>query len=606
MLGQIVEMGFSVEQAKHALAKTTDGIDVQAALEMLLGGSEGSGSGEAGQGGIRRGVEEQQQGQPSARTRAPPKGSKERERERLERLRRERERERDSSSPSGSGDVVSDVQEHADRLLSQASEIGLSVLSKASAFWKEGKERVVKVYEERSVVAAGTQKEKLDGRPKWMTDVDRGSRDNGDAHLRYGEQTKNKQQQRVQTPQERILVEETNLNLFDDVPVDVRQAQQRLDRQTSVPPSRPSSVSATAPRPATRDRPLPTASQSSLSTVYRHKDAGTSQFKLGQYASAVESYTAAINSLPQNHLLLIPLLNNRALARMRIGEYKGAGEDAGRVLGIVLVVDEEVGVVDGFDPNANGGGVGVQVTPSSWHPTIEPPSLLAAAQQKSNESGWKHPQGLGVDLVEGYVKALRRRAEASEGRERWSEALKDWDVLSAGDGGWIKDQVKKEGQRGSVRCRKMMVDIDAGSATTGGSSLASTSKPRPKPPIAKPRPSAPTPPSVALRSLQATTAQAEADENLKHQLKDTIDAKLAAWRTGKETNIRALLASLDMVLWEELLKDVKLSGLHELVTPAQVKKGYVKAIAKVHPDKVCQVLFCFDQDDGALMLRSSL
>ncbi len=585
MLGQIVEMGFSVEQAKQALAKTTDGIDVQAALEMLLGGSEGSRSGEGRQTGGRRGVEEQQQ-QPPARTRAPPKGFKERERERLERLRQERERERDSSSPSGSGDVVSDVQEHADRLLSQASEIGLTVLSKASAFWKEGKERVVKVYEERSVVAAGTQKERLDGRPKWMTDVDKGSRDNGDAHMRYSEKTKNKQQHRVQPPQDRILVEETDLNLFDDVPVDVQQAQQRPNRQPSVPPSGPSSVSAAAPRPATRDRPLPTASLSSLSTVYKHKDAGTSQFKLGQYAPAVESYTAAINSLPQNHLLLIPLLNNRALARMKIGEYKGAGEDAGRVLGIVLLVDEEVGVVDGFDPNANG-GVGVQVTSSSWHPSIEPPSLLIAAQQKSNESGLKHPQGLGVDLVEGYVKALRRRAEASEGRERWSEALKDWEVLSAGDGGWIKDQVKKEGQRGSVRCRKMMVDIDTGSATTGGSSLAPTSKPRPKPPIAKPKLSAPAPPSVALRSLQATTAQAEADENLKHQLKDTIDAKLAAWRTGKETNIRALLASLDMVLWEEVLKDVKLSGLHELVTPAQVKKGYVKAIAKVHPDKVC-------------------
>ena len=88
--------------------------------------------------------------------------------------------------------------------------------------------------------------------------------------------------------------------------------------------------------------------------------------------------------------------------------------------------------------------------------------------------------------------------------------------------------------------------------------------------------------------LSSHWGKAEADDALKHQLKDSVDAKLAAWRTGKETNVRALLASLDMVLWEDILKGgVKVGGLHELVTPAQVKKGYVKAIARVHPDKVC-------------------
>jgi hypothetical protein len=43
-----------------------------------------------------------------------------------------------------------DIQDQADKLLLQASEIGLSVLIWASAFWKEGKEKVAKVMEERS------------------------------------------------------------------------------------------------------------------------------------------------------------------------------------------------------------------------------------------------------------------------------------------------------------------------------------------------------------------------------------------------------------------------------------------------------------------------
>lgn len=36
ILGQIVEMGFSVDQARQALAKISDGQDVQAALDVLL------------------------------------------------------------------------------------------------------------------------------------------------------------------------------------------------------------------------------------------------------------------------------------------------------------------------------------------------------------------------------------------------------------------------------------------------------------------------------------------------------------------------------------------------------------------------------------------
>ena len=63
---------------------------------------------------------------------------------------------------------------------------------------------------------------------------------------------------------------------------------------------------------------------------------------------------------------------------------------------------------------------------------------------------------------------------------------------------------------------------------------------------------------------------------------------------SKETNIRALLASLDMVLWEEILSGgVKVNGLGELVTNIQVKKGYMRAIARVHPDKVKFESFVF-------------
>jgi len=59
---------------------------------------------------------------------------------------------------------------------------------------------------------------------------------------------------------------------------------------------------------------------------------------------------------------------------------------------------------------------------------------------------------------------------------------------------------------------------------------------------------------------------------------------LLNWRSGKEANLRALIASLDAVLWPEL--GWKRVGMHELVTESQLKVRYVKAIAKVHPDKL--------------------
>ena len=53
-----------------------------------------------------------------------------------------------------------------------------------------------------------------------------------------------------------------------------------------------------------------------------------------------------------------------------------------------------------------------------------------------------------------------------------------------------------------------------------------------------------------------------------------------------------------MVLCDEILNGgvggVKVNGLGELVTNAQVKNGFVRAIAMVHPDKRCgrESFFC--------------
>lgn len=66
---------------------------------------------------------------------------------------------------------------------------------------------------------------------------------------------------------------------------------------------------------------------------------------------------------------------------------------------------------------------------------------------------------------------------------------------------------------------------------------------------------------------------------------DPVKLKVMEWTQGKEKNIRALLCSLDKVLWDGE-KRWKPCGMHELVTADQVKKMFRKAVLSVHPDKL--------------------
>jgi hypothetical protein len=66
---------------------------------------------------------------------------------------------------------------------------------------------------------------------------------------------------------------------------------------------------------------------------------------------------------------------------------------------------------------------------------------------------------------------------------------------------------------------------------------------------------------------------------------DPDKQRVADWTDGKKKNIRALLCSLDKVLWEGETK-WKPVGMHDLVTADQVKKAFRKAVLVVHPDKV--------------------
>lgn len=181
------------------------------------------------------------------------------------------------------------------------------------------------------------------------------------------------------------------------------------------------------------------------------------------------------------------------------------------------------------------------------------------------------------DMKEFYGKALMRKAEALENMEKWSEAHQVWkDAVQQGVGGAISIS-------GRNRCEK---------AAHGGSVAATTPSKRPGP-IRKPapKPSAlsdlggPVKDSEAVKRMKAANAAADRADDEKFALTDQVDSKLIAWKGSKSDNLRALLGSLEKVLWEDAGWNKVNMG--DLVMPNKVKIIYMKAIAKVHPDKVC-------------------
>ena len=298
-------------------------------------------------------------------------------------------------------------------------------------------------------------------------------------------------------------------------------------------------------RPAPKKRSIPPLSSIAFQSSTSHRQAGTSAFKLGNYAEAMISYTTSLSVLPSSHPLTVVLLTNRALTHLKIGDPKASIADADTALAII--------------GSSRGQGEMIDI----------------GGDEGSKEMGLY------------WGKAMTRKAEALEQLERWVDAAKAWKAcVEAGVGG-------STSIAGRDRC-----DRAAGSS----SSQPITARPAARPPSTARKPSnvapyrsalddlsgRPTPskaPSAeAVTRLRAANAEAERVDDEKFALADSVDERLSTWRRGKEGNLRALLGSLDTVLWEGA--GWKKVGMSELIVPAKVKVAYMRGIGKVHPDKV--------------------
>lgn len=311
-------------------------------------------------------------------------------------------------------------------------------------------------------------------------------------------------------------------------------------KPSASPQPQKSSPSATLPaRPKARPREIPPVSQHALMSAHRQRDRGTEAYKRGDYAVAHEAFSAALTILPDKHPVNIILRGNHAMTALKIGEPKTAIVDVDAMLEII---GPSKGEAENIDPG-NG----------------EPSKAMR----------------------DFFGKAVMRKAEALEQLEKWGDAAAAWKLaVQTGHGGSASIQARN-------RCEK-----------AAGISKPAPKPPAPKKPAARKKPSAlegltgadasSTRDSAAVGRLRAANQEAERADEEKFALSDSVDARLAAWKNGKQDNLRALLGSLDTVLWPGA--EWKKVNMSELVLPNKVKVQYMKGISKVHPDKVCPCL----------------
>jgi hypothetical protein len=583
-VAELVDMGFSAENARRGLLESGAGLNVQAAVGWLLDDAHKTARKKSGQtprdSPASHGRREENH-QPRNQNR--PSWARDDEMEFPSR--------QDNSSPASAG---GDIQQ-------RAAAMGSSFLKTANTLWKSGQKQVQKAYADFNQEAgdpnqpkwmrSGQQesrhpqvKQRLDATDEAMM-LESGSRPGKPSSSRALREDRSSSQgdmSRDQSPAlpSRPAPRSSGTPKWQQGPQSTMDPRTRLNKQaieeqsaqayvsparrkkaTPQPtefrdppqsaaissadllnnpqePSRPSqpiskssspSVSRTiTPKPAAPKRQIPTVSPSVLQSSSKHRLDGTAHFKRGDYDAAHSSYTNSLHGVPQMHPLGIVLLTNRALTSLKTGSPKQAVDDADNALKII--------------GPARGEGEKVEVGDGEFR-----------------------------DMKELYGKALSRKAEALEQMEKWSEAGTVWQLcVEAGVGG-------ATATAGRQRCQ---------------TALAPKPKPAPKPVQAvkpRPKPSAaadlgPQKNSAAVERLKAANVAAEKADEEKFALSEKVDARISAWRDGKRDNLRALIGSLDQVLWEG--SGWKKVGLHELVMANKVKIHYMKAIAKCHPDKV--------------------
>jgi tetratricopeptide (TPR) repeat protein len=476
--------------------------------------------------------------------------------------------------------VDDQIHQQTEKIVAQAQEFGGFLYKNATSFLKTGREKVTRAvgdWQEQQRTQR-LQQPTDNSRPKWMKENvdlennaqpvqggfvdDADSDEEGSRDLEL-ERSKIQEMRRIQEAKQReqaaaahkirIQQKAKQENLIgDDVYVSPSRRrggnsgrstpQSRSQTPVKNPSPSPTPPSPQQPKKAQRARPIINAPADVMRKVNEARNEGNDKFKLGQFGDAEVAYTRALELLPEGHDHQVLLCNNRAVCRLKNGDYKKCIQDCDTAFGM--------------------------------------------AQQSGENSV---SEGVTIQWRDQIIKSLSRKGEAFENIEKYKEALDTYNQL-------VKYNGTHKVNQAMARCRQAL-------------------NPKKKPAVTKKQEPAPVPEkkddlmsmfdptmaspasvgspqvsaeelnkSKAVAAMRAKAAQQEADDAEKLQKTDDVNARLVAWKAGKEQNLRALLATLDSLIWPGA--QWKGAQMSELINPKKCKIAYMRAIAKVHPDKV--------------------
>lgn len=342
---------------------------------------------------------------------------------------------------------------------------------------------------------------------------------------------------------------------------------------TPPPSTQPNNYDTSSSVPENNNIPIIDANV--IKKVIKARNHGNDLFKLGYYGEAEKSYSQALTILPQIHDLSAIISNNRAAARLKNGQYRQC------------LIDCNFVIERARDRYRSQGGAKDKTT------TLE--------------------GGISFQWYDQLVKALHRKAGALEATMRLNEARQIYEELIGMD---ANDGKAKQGLK---RCQSFNEPQPSPPSSSSSSSTinnknnnfnnnifnnnvfnsnnnnkASTST------SAFPNldysifelnnSNSSEPPSKAVKEMRERQAKLAKEEAERIEKADVVDIRIQTWKKGKEKNLRALLTTLDTVLWPSV--QWKGATVNELLEPRKVKICYMKAIAKVHPDKVKYIFIC--------------
>lgn len=593
MIVQLIDMGFSLQESKFAI-EATGGNDLQSAVDLLVQNSEAVQRHEP----TNQNVSQQQPTEISQTERARMNLFSEEEAPRSRQKQRQQQGPHQRSGQEHNiAEGETETQFQTEKIVLQAQEFGGFLYKNASSFLKTGRQKVTKAVgdwqEQQRTQRLNQMQEEQGGpiRPKWMTDgeeveVSRNHvekfADDDDSDNEEDLEAERKKIQELRRLQELKQREQASAAHKARQQQNLRKETLIKEEEVYVSPSRrrgntPSSSGRSTPRsngsPAQqqqkstppqqhpqnppiarsvtleqnkRTRPIINVSSDVMEKVNEARKQGNEKFKLGQFGEAEDAYTRAIEILASGHDHQVLLCNNRAMTRLKTGKYKKCVEDCDTSINLAKLSG---------DGSCNSEGVVIQ-----WRDQI--------------------------------IKSLYRKAEALEHIEKYKDALSTYDEL-----------VKLEGtgnskiNQGMSRCRQALKPKKA-SVPQKASPFAQQEKKEDFMSMFDPsvKSSPPTSTSAeelnkskAVTAIRAKAAEQEAEDAEKLEKTDDVNARLVAWKAGKEQNLRALLATLDTLLWPGA--QWKGAQMSELINPKKCKMTYMKAIGKVHPDKVGIIIF---------------